>query len=67
METLLEAVFSMWSAPSLYHLTNRVELVQWSGASCLVSQLEDRCGLVVVSCCCENLVAEALGQFGNPK
>jgi hypothetical protein len=27
VEVLLEAVFSMWSAPMLYQSTNRVELV----------------------------------------
>jgi hypothetical protein len=30
-------------------------------------QLEDCCGTLVVSCCCEKLVAEARGQFGNPE
>jgi hypothetical protein len=39
----------------------------WSGVSWLVSELEDSYGSVVVSCCCENLVAEARGQFGNPE
>jgi hypothetical protein len=32
IEVLLEAVSSMWSALRLYHLTNQVHLVQWSGA-----------------------------------
>jgi hypothetical protein len=27
MDELLEAVFSMWSAPRLHHLTDRIELV----------------------------------------
>jgi hypothetical protein len=31
------------------------------------SDLEDCCGSVPVSCCCYKLVAEALGQFGNPE
>jgi hypothetical protein len=31
-----------------------------------VSEL-DCCGSVFVSCCCEKLVAEARGQFGNPE
>jgi hypothetical protein len=33
----------------------------------LVSELEDCCGSVLVSCCCYKLVAEAWGQFGNPE
>jgi hypothetical protein len=33
----------------------------------LVSELEDCCGSVVVSCCCEKLVAQAWGQFGSPE
>jgi hypothetical protein len=33
MEVLLEAVFSMWSASEIYHSTDRVSAVQWSGAS----------------------------------
>jgi hypothetical protein len=37
-----------------------VERVVWR-----VSELEDCCGSVLVSCCCEKLVAEARGQFGN--
>jgi hypothetical protein len=32
-----------------------------------VSELQDCCGAVVVRCCCEKLVAEARGQFGNPE
>jgi hypothetical protein len=32
-----------------------------------VSELEDCCGSVLVICCCEKLVAEARGQFGNPE
>jgi hypothetical protein len=31
------------------------------------SESEDSCSTVVVSCCCEKLVAEARGQFGNPE
>jgi hypothetical protein len=33
----------------------------------LVGEREDCWGSVVVSCCCEKLVAEAQGQFGNPE
>jgi hypothetical protein len=33
----------------------------------LVGELEGCCGSVVVSCCCEKLVAEAGEQFGNPE
>jgi hypothetical protein len=33
----------------------------------LLSQLEDCCGIIVVSCCCEKLGAEAGGQLGNPE
>jgi hypothetical protein len=33
----------------------------------VVGELENCCGLFVVSCCCEKLVAEARGQFGNPE
>jgi hypothetical protein len=40
---------------------------EWSEVSLLVSELDDCCGSVVVSCCCEKLVAEARGQFGNPE
>jgi hypothetical protein len=50
MEVLLEAVFSMWSAPRLYDST------EFSS----VSELGDCCGSVVVNCCCEKLVAETL-------
>jgi hypothetical protein len=32
-----------------------------------VSELEDCCGSVVVSCCCSKLVAEAREQFRNPE
>jgi hypothetical protein len=32
----------------------------------LVSESEDCWGSVVVTCCCEQLVAEARGQLGNP-
>jgi hypothetical protein len=31
-----------------------------------VSEIENCCGSVLVSCWCEKLVAEAWGQFGNP-
>jgi hypothetical protein len=31
------------------------------------SELDNRCGSVVVSCCCEKLVTEARGQLGNPE
>jgi hypothetical protein len=31
MEIMLEAVFSMWSAPRLYHPTDGVHLVECSG------------------------------------
>jgi hypothetical protein len=31
MEEMLEAVFSMWSAPRLYHSTDRVELLECNG------------------------------------
>jgi hypothetical protein len=30
-------------------------------------ELENSCGLVVVSCCYDKLVVEARGQFRNPK
>jgi hypothetical protein len=30
-----------------------------------VTELDDCCGSVVVSCCCEKLVAEAGGQLRN--
>jgi hypothetical protein len=32
-----------------------------------VSQLDNRWGSVVVSCCCEKLAAEEGEQFGNPE
>jgi hypothetical protein len=32
-----------------------------------VTELEDRYGSVLVSCCCEKLVSEARGQIGNPE
>jgi hypothetical protein len=32
-----------------------------------VSELEDCCGSILVSCCCKKLVAEARGQCGNPE
>jgi hypothetical protein len=32
-----------------------------------VSELEDCCGKVVVSCCCEKLVANRYRQFSNPE
>jgi hypothetical protein len=32
-----------------------------------VSELEDCCGSVLVSCCCGKPVAEAREQFGNPE
>jgi hypothetical protein len=35
--------------------------------SWLVSELEDCCSSVLVSCCCEKLITEARGQFGNPE
>jgi hypothetical protein len=48
IEVLLEAMFSMWSTPRLYHSTDRVQLVQyntvqystvqWSGAIWVVSE-----------------------------
>jgi hypothetical protein len=45
-----------------------VELLQWNEMSWLVSsQSEDYCGSVLVSCCCEKLVAEDRGQFRNPE
>jgi hypothetical protein len=40
---------------------------QWSEVSGLVSELEDRFNSVIVRLCCEKLVAEARGQFGNPE
>jgi hypothetical protein len=33
----------------------------------LVSELEDCCSPVVVSCCCEKPVAVVGGYFGNPE
>jgi hypothetical protein len=33
----------------------------------LVSELEDCCSSVLVSRCCEKLVADAQGQFRNPE
>jgi hypothetical protein len=32
-----------------------------------VSEIGDCCSSVFMSCCCEKLVAEARGQFGNPE
>jgi hypothetical protein len=32
-----------------------------------VRELDDCCGSIVVSYCCEKLVAEAREQFGNPQ
>jgi hypothetical protein len=37
---------------------------QWSGVNWLVSELEDRCGSVRVSCCYEKLIAEARDSSG---
>jgi hypothetical protein len=49
--------------------TGRVQLVsQWSGwVVWWVSELEDCCGSVVVTCCFQNLAAEVRGRLGNPK
>jgi hypothetical protein len=43
--------------------------VQCSGMewSKLGGESENCCGSVVASCCCEKLVDEARGQFGNPE
>jgi hypothetical protein len=32
-----------------------------------MSELDNRWGSVGVRCCCEQLVAETRGQFGNPE
>jgi hypothetical protein len=37
------------------------------GLERILLELEDCCGLVLVSCCCEKLVAEAREHFGNPE
>jgi hypothetical protein len=57
-----KAMFCLLSVPTCY---KQEELVEWR-AECVtwlvnqsVSELEDCCGSVFVSCCCEKLVAEA--------
>jgi hypothetical protein len=54
-------VFSVGSVPRCYKQDSTES--QWSGVERreLLSELEDCCGSVVVSCCCEKLVAEAWG------
>jgi hypothetical protein len=37
------------------------------GSEELVGEQSENWGSVVVSCCCEKLVAEARGKFGNPE
>jgi hypothetical protein len=75
IKEMVEAVFYMRSASRLYHSIDRVQFssvqfslyaVQWSEESWLVSELEDCCGLVLVSCCCSELIAAARRQFGKP-
>jgi hypothetical protein len=53
--------------PSSVQLVSAVQLstVEWS--ELIGEQLEDCCSSVVVSCCCEKLVTEARGYFGNPE
>jgi hypothetical protein len=51
-------VFSVGSVPICY---------KQDKLSVAVSELENCCGSVLVSCCCEKPVAITLGPFGNPE
>jgi hypothetical protein len=53
------ATFNVSLLVELGARTDRSVLYQW-----LVSQ--KNAGIVFVNCCCEKLVAEARGQFGDP-
>jgi hypothetical protein len=57
-------VFSVRSVPISY---KQGKLISWLVSEWGVSELEDCCGSVVVSCCCENPAAEAGDSSGTQR
>jgi hypothetical protein len=48
-------------------INRKIKAIAVQGSEESICELEDCWSSAIVTCCCEKLVAEARGQFGNPE